>query len=211
MKPFRSPYVGYDVLAKWDSPSWDDRTRQVIRRRLTEIPVRRFFSDAEWKILEAVCARLVPQPERPDPIPIVPWIDEKLHQNWLDGFRYADMPPSREAWRLGLEGINHESRRRFEVDFRSLPEAHQDAVLRSIQIGDVDDGSVWEHLPPQRFFTTVLLKEVVGEYYAHPAAWSEVGFGGPASPRGYVRLGVNQHDPWEAPSGDKGGGEGDRR
>ncbi|MGH6677602.1 MAG: gluconate 2-dehydrogenase subunit 3 family protein, partial [Bradyrhizobium sp.] len=34
--------------------------------------------------------------------------------------------------------------------------------------------------------------------YAHPAAWSEIGFGGPASPRGYVRLGANRRDEWEA-------------
>jgi hypothetical protein len=197
MTPFRTPYVDYDVLAKWDTPSWDDQTREVLRKRLTEVPARRFFSDTEWQTLEAVCGRLVPQPERFDPIPIVPWIDEKLHHNWRDGFRYDDMPPLREAWRLGLEGIDHESRRRFSADFRSLPEADRDTVLRAIQAGDVD-GELWARLPAQRFFTTVLLKEVVGEYYAHPAAWSEVGFGGPASPRGYVRLGSNQRDPWEA-------------
>jgi gluconate 2-dehydrogenase subunit 3-like protein len=202
MTPFRTPYVDYDVLAKWDTPSWDDQTREVLRKRLTEVPARRFFSDTEWQTLEAACGRLVPQPERSDPIPIVPWIDEKLHHNWRDGFRYDDMPPLREAWRLGLEGIDHESRRRFGADFRSLPEADQDAVLRAIQAGDVD-GAVWARLPAQRFFTTVLLKEVVGEYYAHPAAWSEVGFGGPASPRGYVRLGPNQRDPWEAPERDQ--------
>jgi hypothetical protein len=198
MTPFRTPFVDYDVLAKWDTPSWDDQTREVLRKRLTEVPVRRFFSDTEWLTLEAVCGRLVPQPERSDPIPIVPWIDEKLHHNRRDGFRYEDMPPLREAWRLGLEGIDHESRRRFGAAFRSLAEADQEAVLRAIQAGDVDS-EVWARLPAQRFFTTVLLKEVVGEYYAHPVAWSEVGFGGPASPRGYVRLGPNQRDPWEAP------------
>jgi hypothetical protein len=202
MTPFRTPYVDYDVLAKWDTPSWDDQTREVLRKRLTEVPARRFFSDTEWQTLEAVCGRLIPQPERSDPIPIVPWIDEKLHHNWRDGFRYDDMPPLREAWRLGLEGIDHESRRRFGADFRSLPDADQEAVLKAIQGGDVD-GEVWTRLPAQRFFTTVLLKEVVGEYYAHPAAWSEVGFGGPASPRGYVRLSSNQRDPWEAPERDQ--------
>jgi hypothetical protein len=196
MNPFRTPYVDYDVLAKWDTPSWDDQTREVVRKRLTEIPTRRFFSDTEWRTLEAICGRLVPQPERSNPIPIVPWIDEKLHHNWRDGFRYDDMPPLREAWHLGLEGIDQESRRRFGRDFRSIPEADQDTVLKAIQAGDVG-GDVWERLPARRFFTIVLLKEVVGEYYAHPAAWSEVGFGGPASPRGYVRLGPNQRDPWE--------------
>jgi hypothetical protein len=208
-KPFRTPYADYDVLAKWDSPSWDARTREAIRKRLTEVPVRRFFTEAEWQTLEAVCARIVPQPERPAPIPIVPWIDEKLHRNWGDGFRYADMPVMRDAWRFGIAGIDHESRARFGKDFASLAEADQDAVLRAIQAGDVD-GAGWPRLPPRRFFTAILLKEIVGEYYAHPSAWSEVGFGGPASPRGYVRLGENQHDPWEARAREAGRGVRDR-
>lgn len=197
----RSPYVDYDVLAKWDTPSWDDQTREVVRRRLTEVPERRFFNEVEWRTLEAVCDRLVPQPDRSDPIPIVPWIDERLHQDQRDGFRYDDMPALREAWRLGLQGVRQESQRRFDADFRSLTGADQDTVLRAIQTGDVK-GGVWDRLPAPRFFATILLKEVVGEYYAHPAAWSEVGFGGPASPRGYVRLGVNQRDPWEAETRD---------
>jgi hypothetical protein len=205
MTRFQSPYTGYDVLAKWDTPSWDDQTRNVIRKRLTEIPERRFFSATEWQTLEGVCARLVPQPERSTPIPIAPWIDEKLYHNRRDGFRYDDMPPLRDAWRLGLEGIDQEGRRRFGADFTTLSGADQDAVLRAIQTGDVS-GGVWDRLPAKRFFTTVLLKEVVGEYYAHPAAWSEVGFGGPASPRGYVRLGENQHDSWEGQERDKAEG-----
>jgi hypothetical protein len=198
----QSPYAGYDVLAKWDSPSWDELTREVIRKRLREIPERRFFSETEWRTLEAVAHRLVPQPDRSKPIPIVPWIDEKLDRNFRDGFRYEDMPALGEAWRLGLEGIDQESRRRFGINFVSLSGEQQDAVLRAIQSGEVAGGA-WDVLPAQRFFSTVLLKEVVGEYYAHPAAWNEVGFGGPASPRGYVRLGLNQRDPWEAAARDQ--------
>jgi hypothetical protein len=193
----RIPYADYDVLTKWDTPSWDDQTREIVRKRLVEIPERRFFTPDEWQTLESICARLVPQPERSNPIPIVPWIDEKLRDDRRDGFRYDDMPPLREAWRLGLAGIDEESHRQFGAPFRSLLEANQDTVLRTIQAGEVH-GEVWTRLPAQRFFTAVLLKEVVGEYYAHPAAWSEAGFGGPASPRGYVRLGLNQRDPWEA-------------
>lgn len=202
MKPFRSPYAGYDVLAKWDTPSWDDRTRDVVRRRLHEVPPRRFLSEVEWHTLEAICARLLPQPERSHPIPIVPWIDEKLHHDWRDGFRYEDMPPLREAWRLGVNGIDQEARMTFARDFVALDGAQQDAVLRAVQSGNVRS-ELWQTLPAARFFTMILLKEAVGEYYAHPAAWSEVGFGGPASPRGYVRLGMNQRDPWEAAGTDR--------
>ena len=196
MTEFRTPFHSYDVLAKWSTPSWDEQTREVIGRRLTDIPPRRFFNPVEWEILEAVALRLVPQPERPAPIPIAPWIDEKLHHDRGDGFRYDDMPPMREAWRLGLQGVHEESQRLFRASFTVLSSHQQDAVLRAIQDGTAA-GGVWEQLPPQRFFTTVLLKEVVGAYYSHPAAWSETGFGGPASPRGYVRLGMNQRDPWE--------------
>jgi len=32
----------------------------------------------------------------------------------------------------------------------------------------------------------------------HPASWNEIGFGGPASPRGYVRMNFDRRDPWEA-------------
>jgi hypothetical protein len=202
MKSLPSPYLGYDVLTKWDSLSWDDLTRGVIQKRLVEIPQRRFFSEAEWRTLERVAHRLVPQPDRSNPIPIAPWIDEKLHENRRDGFRYDDMPALREAWSLGLKGIDQESHRRFDAAFASLSGEQQDAILRAIQAGEVE-GGVWERLPAQRFFSTVLLKEIVGEYYAHPLAWNEVGFGGPASPRGYVRLGLDQRDPWEAPAGDK--------
>jgi hypothetical protein len=107
------------------------------------------------------------------------------------------MPPMRDCWRLALEGIDEESRLHYGVAFTAISAAGQDAVLEAIQRGDVG-GHAWKRVPARRFFVTVLLKAVVGEYYAHPAAWSEIGFGGPASPRGYVRMGLGERDPWEA-------------
>lgn len=53
-------------------------------------------------------------------------------------------------------------------------------------------------MPAKLFFQTRVLKDVVAVYYAHPQAWDEMGFGGPASPRGYVRMGFDRHDPWDA-------------
>jgi hypothetical protein len=195
---FRSPFPGYDVLQKWDSPSWNDQTREIVGKRLRQVPDRRFFSEAEWDILAAVCDRLVPQPDRPEaPVPIVPFIDEKLFKNRGDGYRYQELPPQRDAWRQGIAAIDDEARSRWHRGFRDLPDNQKDAVLRAIQHGDVR-GAAWEGLPPKRFFTSVLLHEIVGVYYAHPAAWSEIGFGGPAAPRGYVRLGFDRRDSWEA-------------
>ena len=47
-------------------------------------------------------------------------------------------------------------------------------------------------------FAKRLLHDIVSAYYAHPASWNEIGFGGPASPRGYVRMNFDRRDPWEA-------------
>ncbi len=54
------------------------------------------------------------------------------------------------------------------------------------------------------------MAEIPRAYYAHPAAWNEIGFGGPASPRGYVRMDFDQRDPWEAAEA-KPGREADAR
>jgi hypothetical protein len=194
---FRSPYPTYDVLDKWDSPSWNDQTRETVRKRLDEVPERRFLSAEQWALLEAIVERLIPQPERENPVPIVPWIDDRLHKNRRYGYRYADLPPMREAWTKALDAVAAECRERFAEGFEQLGADEQDAYLTELQNGRVD-GRFWSDLSVERFFTELLLKDVLEIYYSHPAAWSEIGFGGPAAPRGYVRLGFDERDPWEA-------------
>jgi hypothetical protein len=197
MSGFKPAYPGYDVLAKQDTPSWDALTREVVRKRLEEVPARRFLNVLQWDTLEAICRRLIPQPDRPhDPVPITPWIDQRLDHAQGDGYRMEDMPPLRECWQRGLDAIEQESWTRHAASFTSLDEARQDALLKAVQEGDVA-GPGWGSLRASSFFGDVLLRAVVEEYYAHPAGWSEVGFGGPASPRGYVRLARNLRDPWE--------------
>jgi hypothetical protein len=190
-------YRGYDVLDKWNSESFDDKTRRVLRERLANVPPRRFFSEREWQLCEALAARVLPQPERQEPIPITPWIDAQLYTNLQEGFRYAHMPQQRDAWRHGLAAIDDEARYRHDRGFVELDAAPADALLADLEAGRVND-TLWQAVHPQWFFVTVLVKTIAGYYYSHPAAWSEVGFGGPASPRGYVRLGFNARDPWEA-------------
>ncbi|HEX8138187.1 MAG TPA: gluconate 2-dehydrogenase subunit 3 family protein [Pyrinomonadaceae bacterium] len=203
---FRTRYPGYDVLDKWSSPDWDDQTRQAVRRRLEEIPPLRFFNEHEARTLAAVAERIIPQPDRTESekVQVAPWIDEKLYRDERDGYRYEELPPQRDAWRLGLKGIDEAARALFsERTFIELDPLSQDVVLSHIERGQVP-GETWKTLPPARFFKSVLSMTIVKFYYAHPLAWNEIGYNGPSSPRGHVRKREGGVDPWEAQKGKVG-------
>ena len=86
-------YPGYDVLAKQDTPSWNEATRQAIGKRLAIEPGPRFFSQEEWETLQAICARILPQPPGRAPVPLAAYVDEKLLYDRRDGYRHAGLPP----------------------------------------------------------------------------------------------------------------------
>lgn len=196
-------FPGYDVLAKRQTPSWNETTRRVIDARLALPREPRFLAPEEFRTLDAICGRIVPQPADRPPVPLAALVDAKLYDDSGDGYRDHRLPPLREAWRRGLAGIEAEARRRHNVGFAQLDEAEQDALLRAVQDGKI--AGDWRGMPPQVFFAKRLLFDTATLYYGHPTAWSEIGFGGPASPRGYVRMDFDRRDPWEAVEAGPGG------
>ena len=92
----------------------------------------------------------------------------------------------------------------FGVPFAELSDENADALLSLMQNGDLH-GPAWGDVPPKLFFAKRVLVDIPAVYYAHPTAWNELGFGGPASPRGYVRMAANRRDPWEAAEAKPGG------
>jgi hypothetical protein len=197
---FRSRYPAYNVLDKWSSPDWDDQTRAVVRQRLEEVPPIRFFTIEEAGLLAAIAERIVPQPERSESekVPVVPWIDQKLYEDKRDGYRYEEMPPQRDAWRLGLRGIAETAQALFaEKEFIDLDPVSQDVVLTHVARGN-PDGDTWKQIAAGRFFRDILCATIVKIYYSHPLAWNEIGYNGPSSPRGHVRKWEGGIDPWEA-------------
>ncbi len=193
----RERYPGYDVLAKWSGPSWNEKTRQVLTRRLSIAPEPRFFTAEEYETVAAIAACIVPQPATRPPIPVAALIDRKLHDGAMDGYRVAGMPRDGDAWRIGLRAMNAEARMAYRDRFAALADALQVALLQQAEAGELH-ASEWGTLNPREFFKKRLVRDIVLAYYAHPTAWSEIGWGGPASPRGYVRLDFNERDPWEA-------------
>lgn len=196
-----SRYPGYNVLAKWNTPSWDEPTRRAVNKRLQVSSVARFFSAAEWAVADALCRRILPQDGDIETVPLAALLDAKLLADHGDGFREADMPYMREAWHTALAALDAEARDRHGGrSFAMLAIEDQDSLIGSMQNGALPLAH-WSGLDPKKFFERRVLVDIPALYYGHPKAWSEIGFGGPASPRGYVRLAGDRRDPWEAAEG----------
>ncbi|MGY3448303.1 gluconate 2-dehydrogenase subunit 3 family protein [Bradyrhizobium sp. USDA 4353] len=196
-------YPDYDVLAKRNGPSWNEKTREVIAERLSVTTTPQFFSASEFQLIQAIAARIVPQPSTRPPIPVAALVDRKLHADIADGYRTDGMPRHREAWRRGLRALEAEALAAFHQPFAELSEATQDRLLQRAEAGELKAAD-WGDMRCDEFFKRRLLHDIVLAYYAHPTAWSEIGWGGPASPRGYVRLDVNERDPWEPAEAEPG-------
>ncbi|MGI4869915.1 MAG: gluconate 2-dehydrogenase subunit 3 family protein [Janthinobacterium lividum] len=151
-----------------------------------------FLAPETYRLLVAVAARLLPQPERPVPIPLAPAVDQRLTEGRADGWRYDAMPPDREAYKLGLGGIQQIAQALFQVDFEQLAPEKQDKVLEALATGN-PPGEVWQTLPANRFFEE-LLAELTETYYAHPWAQNEIGYTGYADLPAWTKIGLNEKE-----------------
>lgn len=199
----RAPtYPGYDVLAKRDTPSWDAPTRAVIESRLNTPNRARYLGPSHWQTLVALCDTIVPQRGNAhgEPVPRVPvaaLVEAKLLDDRRDGFRDARLPPLRAAWETGLAALDAESVKAYGEHFAQLQDERRRALVARMQHGELHSRA-WRAMPCDVFFEKRVLHDVSAAYWSHPLAWSAMGFGGPANPRGYVRLYTNRRDPWEA-------------
>ena len=194
---FVDRFPGYDVLSKRQGVSWNDKTREVISQRLSIGVVPKFFTAEELLTVVAAADRIVPQPPARSRIPVAALVDHKLHLAQSDGYRLPGTPQDPDAWRLGLRALDIEAEAAFGARFHKLALAEQDLLLERMQNGELRNAA-WATLTSDAFFRMRLAKDLVFAYYAHPTAWSEIGWGGPASPRGYVRMDYDERDPWEA-------------
>jgi hypothetical protein len=190
-------YPGFHTLDQKNF--WDAATRELILDRVANIPPIRFFTPAEAATMQAVVNRVLPQDDRTEAtrIPILPLIDERLHRNRIEGYRYADMPSDQEAYRLAAKAIEEMAQKICSKPFHELKKIQQEEILQSLHDNKPRAAqAIWESFNLKRFWS-MLVSDCCAAYYAHPYAWDEIGFGGPAYPRGYMRLEGGEAEPWE--------------
>jgi hypothetical protein len=187
-------FDGYDVLSL--ASHWDQVTSGVVLRRLGPPAPLRYFTQAEGGTARALLDRLLGQDQPGGSTPYVDVladVDSRLALEVTDGWHYADMPHDGLAWRNSLRHLDEDSRHRFGSAFRELDAMRQQAVVQGVQ--DLF-GNVWHNLPAKQVWS-LWTRYACAAFYAHPWAWNEIGFGGPAYPRGYKHIGLDRREPWE--------------
>jgi Gluconate 2-dehydrogenase subunit 3 len=184
-------YPDYDVLENADH--WDPVTRKTVLSRVEEVPPVRFFTAEEERCLRPFLDVLLGQDGEPR-IPVFEMVDQKMHEGKLDGFQFEDMPDDREVWRLVARGLDEAA----GGDFAAAGSEAQHEIVGRFADAKLSGGA-WERLNVSRAWS-VVTRGALSEFYSHPWAWNEIGFGGPAYPRGYMRLnaGPSGREPFEA-------------
>jgi hypothetical protein len=194
-----SRFPGFAVLDL--ESTWDPATASVVLSRVDRPPDIRFFTPAEDATGRALCDRLLAQDTGPQ-VPVLNVIDARLSEGQTDGWRYVDMPEDGQAWRDSLSYLDEDARAKFGQLFAECPASDQEALIQAVQ----DAGSASWHDLNAAHVWGLWTRYACTAFYAHPHAWSEIGFPGPAYPRGYKNAGVDAREPYEvrdaAPSDD---------
>jgi hypothetical protein len=187
-------FPGFDALSQ--TKHWDDVTAGVVLSRIGMPPDIRFFTPAEQAAATALCDQLLDQSRDSDHqgrVPVANMIDARLAAQQTDGWRYHDMPEDGQAWRDSLVALDREARDRFDADFAACSAGRQATLIQAVQ----DLGSSRWHDMRADHEWSLWTRYASTAFYSHPTAWNELGFPGPAYPRGYKNPGIDSREPFE--------------
>jgi hypothetical protein len=172
------------------SRHWDDVTTGVVLSRLGLPSDIRFFTPREEALARALFDQLLDQRSEPR-IPVVNMVDSRLAENITDGWHYEKMPPDAQAWRDSLAHLDDDARESTGHGFAELGWAEQTVLLQHIH-----DADQWHGHPASQVWS-LWTRYACTAFYSHPTVWDEIGFAGPAYPRGYKNLGLDSREPFE--------------
>jgi len=186
-------FPGFDVLGQ--ARHWDEVTAEAVLARTGPSAAVKFFTEAEESCARALLNLLTGQDERDGElaVPVLEMVDSRLAAGETDGWRYDDMPEDGQAWRNTLVLLDADARQLSGTAFADAPPADQARLVQAVQ--DLASGN-WHGLPAAHVWS-LWTRYACTACYAHPSAWAEIGFPGPAYPRGYKNTGVGKLEPFE--------------
>jgi hypothetical protein len=157
----------------------------------------KFLTPTEAEMVRRISSLLV-NDDTPDVLHfVVAHIDQSLHQSPGESQRKAGVPEAAALIRAGLKAIEQGAKSQYGSPYMNLDIAEQKRYLQHLSESIAKPQEVWTAIPQEALFQK-LQNLTVEAYCSHPKVWSEIGYAGPAYPRGYVRAQLGQLDPWEA-------------
>ncbi|MEO9140430.1 MAG: gluconate 2-dehydrogenase subunit 3 family protein, partial [Jatrophihabitans sp.] len=186
-------YPDFDVLSVTDT--WDHATKDVVLARLEPPRPLRFFTAEQEPTLRAFCDTVMAQDNAPR-VPVAEFVDDKMAAGRLDGYQYADMPDDRETWNTALRGLDDAASCNGAQSFAAADPETREQIVDDFAHARLS-GAAWQKVNVSRAWS-VCMRSILAGFYSHPWAWNEIGFGGPAYPRGFMRLGpTSTTEPFE--------------
>ena len=183
-------FPGFDVLDQ--ARTGIEVTADVVLARTDTPAAVKFFTESEESCARALLNLLTGQ-DGELAVPVLEMVDSRLAAGETDGWRYADMPEDGQAWRNTLALLDADARQLSGTAFADAPPADQARLVQAVQ--DLASGN-WHGLPAAHVWS-LWTRYACTAFYAHPFAWAEIGFPGPAYPRGYKNTGVGKLEPFE--------------
>jgi hypothetical protein len=189
----RGRFPGFDVLDSVDV--WDDVTAGVVLARLALPGELAFFTPDEVAIVAPLLDLLLSQDGDPR-VPVLALVDARLAVGETDGWHYDDLPEDAQAWRASVAALDADARDAYAGrGFAQLVGSEQAALVQAVQ--DLANGAGQWHAWAAEHIWSLWTRYACTAFYSHPWAWNEIGFPGPAYPRGYLNPGVNSRERWE--------------
>lgn len=194
---YQTHYEGFDVMR--EEEHWDPHTQGIVANRLETDSFRpyRYLTEAEGGKLARLCGILLDDDRASVLSYVVHHFDSTLGSDIGESQRKLGMPERPALVREGLGWLDRHCGEQFGGTFADLNEEARRQTVRQIAQGSLSFPSGPAEVPAKEWLDRVLA-DAVAAYYSHPSVWSEIGYAGPAYPRGYVRSELGLTDPWEA-------------
>ena len=163
-----------------------NETRQALSERLNfdlnYAP--QFFSVHEYQTFSAVCEALAPSPAVPSDF-VAQEMDKRLFKDQGNGWRYDEMPPDGEVYKIVLTLFDKAAQNLFTNDFAAITNQQRIEIIRRMRDGNAD---IFNNISPKlsgaRLFEE-LFADFAEIFYSHPLALEEINYVGFADAYGF--------------------------
>ncbi len=161
------------------------------------------FTPAEFRTLRRLAEVVVPDAG----FDLAGCLDAQFAENKNDGWRYADLPGDKDAWKRGLVSLDHAAQREYGVSFIALHPGQQDELLHKVAKGEVGPGvlgalrlgkgaDAYSAADFKQWFEDVR-GEFTRFYMADPRTMDRIGYTGFADDLGFTQIQLGQLEEFE--------------